>query len=75
MRCKQPFGGFADQHKINVPGPRVCQRDRDSRNRTERTHTGIQAKIKAQVQLRRNFGAVGVAHGWQSHGAQQNGIR
>jgi hypothetical protein len=35
---------------------------------------GIKPKVEAQVDLRRDFRTVGIAHGRQAHGSEQNGI-
>ena len=75
MRGEQPFGRLAQDHEIDVAGARVGKRRASVRIRLDRAHPGEQTELPAHLQMRRDLGAVGIAHVGQAHGAEQDGIR
>jgi hypothetical protein len=74
VRGEQAFGRFADQHEVDVAGARACQRMRHAGDGADGAHAGIEAELHAQVELRRDLGAVGIADVRQPHGAEQDGV-
>ena len=74
LGVKQPLGAFADQDEIDAaPGGQV-QRRALSGAHGDGAHAREQGQRLAQVDLGRNLGPVGVAHGWQAHRRQQDRI-
>ena len=52
----------------------IGQRQRDAGNRARRPHAGIQLELDAQVELRRDLGAVGIADLGPAHRAEQDRV-
>jgi hypothetical protein len=71
---EQSFGRLAYQHEVEVRRARVGEHRQQAGNVLHGPHAGVQAQIEAQVDLRCDLGAVGIAHGRQPHGREQNGI-
>ena len=74
-RGEQALGGLAHDDEIDVRAARVAERPRPARQRLDRTHPGVQSEPEAQVELRRDLGAVVVPHVGQAHRAEQDRVR
>ena len=73
-RREQTLRRFADQDAVDSRRPLIGQRRRDAGQHPDRPHAGIELETVAEVEVRRHFGAIGIAHVGQSHGAEQDGI-
>ena len=68
---EQALGALAHDDQVDVAGARVGQRYRHARQRPERPHPGIEVQAEAQVELRRDLGAIGGADLGPAHRAEQ----
>ena len=73
-RIEQPLGGLAQDHQVDARRARVGQPLRGVGVGLDRPHPGIELEDVAQAQMWGYFGAVGVAHGGQADGAQEDRV-
>ena len=73
-RREQALGGFAHDDEVDVARARIGERQRDAGNRARRPHAGVELELDAQVELRRDLGAVGVADRRPAHRAEQDRV-
>ncbi len=71
---EQAFGRFPDDDEIDAALGRADDRARDAGNEPRRPHAGIEIEDEAQLDLRRDLGAVGVTDMRQPAGAEQDGV-
>ena len=64
---KQPFGTFADQHKVDIAREVVFQYRRAAAPRGYRPHTGVEIKAETQIKLGGNLSPIVIAHPGQAH--------
>jgi hypothetical protein len=74
-RGEQPFGGLAQDHEVDLGGARVGERRLHVGEALDRADPGVEAEGAAHLEVRRDLGAVRIAHVGQAHGAEQDGIR
>ncbi len=73
-RGEQALGRLADDDQIDPRRARIGERQRDAGNRPRRAHAGVERQLDAQVELRRDLGAVGIADFGPPHGAEEHGV-
>ena len=73
-RREQPFSGLADDHEIDRVRARVGERDAHAGKHANRPEAGIELETIAQVDLRHDLCAVGIAHVRVSHSAEKDGV-
>ena len=73
-RGEQALGRLADQDAVDPRRALVGQRRRRAGEDPNRPHARIELEAIAEVEVRRHFGAVGIAHVGQSHRAEQDGV-
>ncbi len=73
-RGEQTLGRLADDDQVDVARPWIGQRQPDAGNRARRAHAGIEFELDAQVELRRDLGAVRVADLRPAHRAEEDRV-
>jgi len=68
------FALLANEHEIDVARARVGERQRHAGDGADRPHAGVEVEPGAQLELRRDFGAVGVAHVGQAHRPEEDRV-
>ena len=68
------FGGFADDDEVDGSGAGVGECGGDAGDGADGADAGEEAVCDAHVELRGDFGAVGVADVGPAHGAEEDGV-
>ncbi len=71
---EQALGRLADDHQVDAAFGRADDRARHARDEAGRTHSRIKVEDEAQLDLRRDLGAVRIADVRHPAGAEQDGI-
>ena len=72
--AKSPSVDSRMMTKSSVARPRIGERTGDAGDGADRPHAGIEAELHAQVDLRHDLGAVGIADRRVAHGGEQDRI-
>jgi hypothetical protein len=71
-RREQTLGRFADDDEVDLPRAWVGERQRNAWYGARGTHPCVELELDAEVELRRDLGAVGIADRRPAHCAEQD---